>query len=221
MRFEAALLDLDGTLIDTLPDLADAANAMLLDLGLEPVEQHYIGSIIGKGTENLVRRVLAEHGNVQKASAQHPEHALSLFIEHYQRLNGVRSQVYPGTVQGLQAFRDAGVRLAVVTNKLHGFAEPLLERTGLRSYFSLVVGGDTCERRKPDPMPFLHACDQLAVSPANALAIGDSVNDALAARAAGITVLAVPYGYNEGLNVHDLDVDAIVDSVQHAAEWAQ
>jgi phosphoglycolate phosphatase len=123
-------------------------------------------------------------------------------------------------VQGLEAFRQAGVRLAVVTNKLHGFAEPLLERTGLRSYFSLVVGGDTCERRKPDPMPFLHACEQLSVAPARALAIGDSVNDAVAARAAGITVLAVPYGYNEGLNVHDLDVDAIVDSVQHAAQWA-
>lgn len=222
MRFDAVLLDLDGTLIDTLPDLADATNAMLADLGQAPVAQQTVGTLIGKGTENLVQRVLNEHtGATQPASHEQIQHALGRFIHHYERLNGVRSRLYAGCREGLDTFAQAGVPMAVVTNKMHSFAVPLLERTGLLPYFRFVVGGDTCARKKPDPMPFLHACEQLQVAPARALAVGDSVNDALAARAAGMTVLAVPYGYNEGLNVHDLEVDAIVNGIDHAALWAR
>lgn len=222
MRFDAVLLDLDGTLIDTLPDLADATNAMLRDLGHPALGQETVGTLIGKGTENLVQRVLNEHtGATQSATHDQIQHALGRFIHHYQQLNGVRSRVYPGTLEGLDAFAQAGVPMAVVTNKMADFAVPLLERCGLLRYFEFVVGGDTCPRKKPDPLPFLHACRQLKVAPNKALAIGDSVNDALAARAAGMAVLAVPYGYNEGHNVHDLEVDAIVASVEQAAQWAR
>jgi phosphoglycolate phosphatase len=221
MRFEAVLLDLDGTLIDTLPDIADATNAMLADLGHGPLNQTVVGTLIGKGTENLVQRVLNELIDATHAATpEQVQHALGRFIHHYQRLNGVHSRVYPGTVEGLDAFAQAGVPMAVVTNKMYDFAVPLLERTGLLPYFRFVVGGDTCARKKPDPLPFLHACEKLNVRPQKALAIGDSVNDAVAARTAGMAVLAVPYGYNEGHSVHDLNVNAIVASIEQAAHWA-
>src|SRR5690606_29248617 len=126
----------------------------------------------------------------------------------------------PGVLEGLQAFKDAGYKLAIVTNKPTEFTLPLLERTGIAAFFDGVVCGDTCEQKKPHPMPFLHACSLLGVQPGQALAIGDSVNDALAARAAGIPVLAVPYGYNEGMNVRNLPVDDIVTSIAEAARWA-
>lgn len=222
MRFNAVLFDLDGTLIDTLPDLADATNAMLIDLGLAELDPAVVGTLVGKGIENLVRRALQAHGiNSDDDNQAFFERALNAFLVHYERVNGARSQVYPGTLEGLKQFQNAGVPMAVVTNKTSRFAVPLLERTGLLTYFQHVVGGDTCARKKPDPLPFVHACELLGVTPEDTLAVGDSVNDALAARAAGMTVLAVPYGYNEGHSVHDLDVDAIVNTIEHAAQWAQ
>ena len=221
MPFAAALIDLDGTLLDTVPDLADAANAMLTDLGHATLPADLIGSFIGKGTENLVKRTLTHvHPNRTEPSAPDLAHALHIFHTHYEHFNGLRSTIYPGVVEGLKAFEAAGVKLGVVTNKPTVFTQALLQRTGLDAWFSVQVCGDTCERKKPDPMPFLHACSLLGVAPDQTLAIGDSVNDALAARAAGLTVLAVPYGYNEGHSVHALDVDGIVDTLLDAAAWS-
>lgn len=217
MTFTAALFDLDGTLLDTIPDLADATNAMLGALGLHTLPQASIATFVGKGTGVLVERAL----NAQPPGTSLPDHALALDTFHacYHQCNGNRARLYPGVVQGLEALRDAGLALGVVTNKPTAFSLPLLEQAGLAGYFAHIVCGDTCTQKKPHPMPFQHACALLGVPPANAVAVGDSVNDALSARAAGLTVLAVPYGYNEGNDVQSLDVDDIVSGIDEAANW--
>lgn len=217
MTFTAALFDLDGTLLDTIPDLADATNAMLQALGLRTLPQASIATFVGKGTGVLVERAL----NAQPPGTPLPDHALALDTFHacYHQCNGNRARLYPGVVQGLDALRDAGLALGVVTNKPTAFSLPLLEQAGLAGYFAHIVCGDTCAQKKPHPMPFQHACALFGVSPANAVAVGDSVNDALSARAAGLAVLAVPYGYNEGNDVQSLDVDDIVSGIDEAANW--
>lgn len=220
MDFSAVLLDLDGTLLDTIPDLAHAANAMRAEFSLPALSQALIATYVGKGTEHLVRRTLANNPAGAAPDAGTVRHGLDIFGRHYARINGDQAVLYPGALDGLQAFRDAGLDMAVVTNKPTEFTLPLLDRFDIAQYFSHVVCGDTCARKKPDPMPLLHACTLLGVAPGQALSIGDSLNDAQAARAAGITVLAVPYGYNEGLDVRTLAVDDIVTSIAEAARWA-
>ncbi|MCB5364196.1 phosphoglycolate phosphatase [Pusillimonas sp. CC-YST705] len=220
MSFAAVLLDLDGTLLNTLADLTDATNAMRIELGMHPLSQDVVATYLGKGTRNLVRRALSNSLDAH-VDDELLDRGLEIFQRTYHLVNGDKTLLYPGVLEGLTAFREQGMRLAVVTNKPQAFTLPLLERSGLLHFFEHVVCGDTCAQRKPDPMPMLHACDLLDVAPADTLAIGDSCNDALAAKAAGITVLAVPYGYNEGQSVHTLEVDDIVSSIEEAAQWAR
>lgn len=220
MPFRAILIDLDGTLLDSIPDLASAANSMLAEFRAPTLPVADIATFVGKGTANLVRRCLTDPRVQLPDDEKSLERALEVFNRHYHEVNGRESRLYPGVLEGLEAFRKQGAKLAVVTNKPEEFTLPLMEKTGLAAYFDAVVGGDTCERKKPDPLPLLHACELLGCSPAEALAIGDSINDALAARAAGITVLAVPYGYNEGLDIHTLDIDDIVSGIDAAYRWA-
>ncbi len=219
MLISAVLLDLDGTLLDTIPDLADAANAMRAEFGMPSLTQSLIATYVGKGTENLVARTLSTHVAGTAPAVTDVAQGLRVFGRHYHRINGRRATLYPGVMQGLEAFKATGTKMAVVTNKPTEFTLPLLAHCGLDAYFQAVVCGDTCEHKKPHPMPLLHACRLLGVAPDQALAIGDSVNDALAARAAGIKVLAVPYGYNEGRDVRTLEVDDIVMSIDEAASW--
>jgi len=218
-QFKAALLDLDGTLLDSIPDLADAANATRMELGMAPLRVDVLATFVGKGVDNLVRRTLAGSlsGNVEDPALL--ARGREVFYRHYHLVNGDKAVVFDGVLPGLQAMREQGLLLAVVTNKPTEFTVPLLQRTGLASFFPVVVCGDTCARRKPDPDQMLHACEQLGVRPEEAVAIGDSINDAQAGRAAGMRVLAVPYGYNEGLDVRTLDVDGIVDTLLDAARW--
>lgn len=220
MTFLAALFDLDGTLLDTLDDLADAVNAMLADYGRPALTRAIVDTYVGKGTEYLVMRSLEHDTPGAPPGPDEVREALDRFTSHYRRVCGNRATPYPGVIDGLAAFRDQGLALAVVTNKPTEFTGPLLERTGLAHFFRHLVCGDTCARKKPDPMPFLHACSLLDVDPGRALAVGDSINDAQAARAAGITVLAVPYGYRGGEDVRTLPVDGIVTSIEDAAHWA-
>jgi len=214
---DAVLIDLDGTLLDTVADLAAATNAMLADLGRAPLELATVAAYVGKGAAVLVHRALGGGLDARVSPAEF-EPAMAAFLRHYERENGLRATPYDGVMAGLEAMRARGLALACVTNKPQRFADPLLERCGMASFFQVVVGGDALERRKPDPLQMHHAAGRLGVEPARCLAIGDSINDALAARAAGMPVLAVPYGYNEGQDVRELDVDGIVASLAEAAE---
>ena len=218
-RFGAGgvIIDLDGTLLDTAADLAAAMNATLAELGRSALAVEQVARYVGKGAEVLVHRALTGRAD-GRADAARFEPAMRAFLSHYRRENGRSARLYPGVREGLEAMRDKRLRLAVVTNKPSDFTAPLLERCGLLAFFELLVSGDTVPRKKPDPMPMLHVCERFGLPPKRMLAIGDSMNDALAARAAGIPVVAVPYGYNEGVDVRSLDVDAIVDTLIVAAQ---
>ncbi|ANY14653.1 phosphoglycolate phosphatase [Bordetella pseudohinzii] len=218
-RYRAALLDLDGTLLDSIPDLAMAANAMRVELDMPPLRDDVLATFVGKGVDNLVRRTLAASRDGGEVEDSLFAKGRESFYRHYHLVNGDRARVFDGVIEGLKLMRDMDMKLAVVTNKPTEFTLPLLQRTGLAGFFDVVVCGDTCARRKPDPDQVLHACEQLGVTPRESVTIGDSVNDAQAGRSAGTAVLAVPYGYNEGMDVRSLDVDGIVDSLVEAAAW--
>jgi phosphoglycolate phosphatase len=205
-------LDLDGTLLDTLPDLAAAANAMLRELGQPEYTEDVIASFIGHGVAQLVACCLPAANAAEHADALH------IFRRHYARENGRRSKIYPGVMQGLQALKTAGLPLAVITNKAAAFTEPLLASTGLAPFFICVISGDSLAEKKPHPLPLLHACQRFGVAPAENLHIGDSRHDAAAARAAGCPVWLVPYGYNAGEPVRATDCDAIVATLNEAAQ---
>lgn len=216
MTVRAILFDLDGTLLDSAPDLAAAANAMLAELGRAPRDPTVIATYIGKGIPKLVERALT--GSLDAAAdpglfAQ----ALPIYERYYAEESGRRSVPFPGVIEGLRALHGAGLPLACITNKAERFTIDLLQRTGLDGFFKVVVCGDMVVRKKPDPEPVLTACARLDVRPADAVMIGDSANDAQAARAAGCPVWCVPYGYNEGRPVETLDCDAIVPDLAEAA----
>ncbi|MFJ3047626.1 phosphoglycolate phosphatase [Herbaspirillum chlorophenolicum] len=216
-NIKAAIIDLDGTMLDTAGDFHVAVNRMRAELGLEPLAQETIVNFVGKGTENLMRRVLAVDYAEDEAE-QYFKQALDSYTEHYLAINGDFSALYPGVKEGLQAMKDKGLRLACVTNKPVSFTLPLLDKKGLRGFFDVVYGGDSFPKKKPDPMPLLQVCKDFGLAPAQVVAIGDSSNDAQAARAAGCRVLNVPYGYNHGESIHDVDSDGIVQTLFEAAQ---
>lgn len=210
---EAAIVDLDGTLVDTVGDFTVALNAMLGELALPRVRAADVKLLVGKGSEHLIRSVLARIGAAPGLYAA----AWEAYQRHYLSINGRFSAVYPGAVEGLALLRARGLRLACLTNKPTAFARPLLQAKGLAGYFERVFGGDAFERKKPDPLPLLMTCRALGAPPARTLVIGDSSNDAAAARAAGCPVLLVSYGYNHGEPVHAVDADGFLDSLVQAA----
>jgi phosphoglycolate phosphatase len=217
-RIEAVIIDLDGTLLDTAPDLAEAANRMLGDLDMPLRTGQEVASFVGRGIENLVARSI---GAAHAADPATLANALEVFNRHYAAVSGVHVRVFAGVREGLAAFRAQGLKLACITNKAGRFTLPLLDQLELRGNFSLVVSGDSLPRKKPDPLPLLHVCSQFGVAPGAALMIGDSPNDAQAARAAGCPVACVPYGYREGLEVRELDCDVIVSTLAEAASLVQ
>jgi phosphoglycolate phosphatase len=205
----AAIIDLDGTLIDTVGDFEVALARTLADLGYSPVSRAFISRTVGKGSEYLLTRTLAEVG----AAADLYERAWQRYQHHYLVINGQYSSVFAGVPEGLQALRAAGIRLACITNKPGSFAHPLLASKGLAGYFEVAFGGDAFEHKKPHPQPLLEACKALASAPAQTLMVGDSSNDAAAARAAGCPVVLVDYGYNHGQPVQASAPDAVIASL--------
>ena len=217
--FDAAIIDLDGTMVDTLGDFAQALGRMLDDLALPGIERTHIERMVGKGSEHLIKsvlhHVLAQAGQAPAAintEAIYPQ-AWARYQHHYLAINGQYAQVYPGVPEGLHALRSAGLRLACLTNKPTAFALPLLRAKGLDGFFDKVFGGDAFERKKPDPLPLVKTCAALGSAPARTLMVGDSSNDAQAARAAGCPVVLVTYGYNHGQPATDVDADGWVDSL--------
>jgi phosphoglycolate phosphatase len=194
---QAFILDLDGTLVDTLGDFVAVLGRVLADLGLPPVTRDFIEHTIGRGSEHLVRTTLAEVG----ADPALFESAWPLYQQHYAALNGEHAAVYPGVVEGLEMLKVLRLPLAVLTNKPGAPARELLRRKGLDGYFRHVFGGDDFERKKPDPLPLLKTCEALGTPPLATWMIGDSRNDAEAARAAGCPLVLVTYGYNHGEDI--------------------
>ena len=234
--FDALMIDLDGTMVDTLGDFVAALNLMLEELPWHPQERALAGlpltsaaveSMVGKGSEHLIESALM---HVLRLSAEAPESgagsdalmrvraealyapAWASYQRHYLAINGLHSSLYPGVMQGLQQWQAQGLPLACLTNKPLMFAQQLLKMKGLDAYFSQVFGGDSFALKKPDPMPLLKTCEALSSTPARTLMLGDSSNDARAARAAGCPVVLVTYGYNHGQPIRAVDADGFVDS---------
>jgi len=220
---DAAIIDLDGTMVDTLGDFAQALHRMLDDLALPTLDAAHIQTMVGKGSEHLLRcvlqHVLASTGAAPAEAdieALYPR-AWERYQHHYLAINGQYATVYPGVIEGLQALRSTGLRLACLTNKPYAFALPLLRAKGLDGFFAHVFGGDAFERKKPDPLPLRRTCAALGTMPARTLMVGDSSNDAQAARAAGCPVVLTTYGYNHGQPVTAVDADGWVNSLVQLA----
>ena len=214
---DAVAFDLDGTLIDTVHDLTSSVNELLRECGLPVLPLARVRDLIGKGMANLVGRAVALGRGSVPASGE-----LAALLARYQAIYAARlgegSVLYPGVVDGLARLRDAGLPLAVVTNKTSRFIAPHLAHAGIAHFFAVSIGGDDAAAKKPDPAPLRLAAERLGVAPARLLMVGDSGNDAQAARAAGCPVVVVPYGYNEGQPVEALDVDAVVGSLAEVAD---
>ena len=231
----AVAIDLDGTLLDTVGEIAAATQAMLERVGnadAMPAEHHaalsqltlralpeaVVRNMIGKGMANLVAQALtAASGHAPSAALA--SHALTIFQECYLELLGTTTVPYDGVVDGLDRMHAMGLRVACITNKATRYTLALLERTSLLHRFEHVVCGDTYEKKKPDPMPLLKTAERFGIAPAELVMIGDSINDVQAARAAGCPILCVPYGYNEGQPVESLDYDGMIRDLSEACAW--
>jgi phosphoglycolate phosphatase len=206
------LCDLDGTLIDSVPDLAYCGDEMMKALGLPPrgeaASRHWVGNGVERFCERTLINSVDGHADTELLTK-----ALPIFKEWYLHNNSQRSCVYEGVTEGLTWLLDQGYRLACVTNKAEAFTMPLLRDKGLLNYFEFVVSGDTCAEKKPSPMPLLYAAEKMGVSPENALMIGDSISDVKAARAANFHIICMSYGYNHGKDIREANPDVVIDSM--------
>jgi phosphoglycolate phosphatase len=205
----AILCDLDGTLLDTVPDIADAVNAVLHELGRAPIAPSVVAGYVGQGVDILMHRVLSGDFDGRADAPLHLQ-ARALLDTAYAAVNGRNTRLYAGVVEGLDRFRALGVRLACVTNKLQQPSDSILAKFGLDRYFEFVLGGDALPQRKPRPEPLWHAADRLGVPVEACIMLGDSANDANAARAAGMPAVLVDYGYTEGRPIGEIDCDAVI-----------
>jgi len=212
LRPQMVLCDLDGTLVDSVPDLAHSIDAMMGRLGRPPCGEAAVRTWVGNGVERLIHRALTGRLDGEADPADY-RRAYPIFVEIYADNACNHSALYQGVREGLDFLQAAGYALGCVTNKPAQFTEPLLAHLGIRSYFDLVVSGDSLPRKKPDPLPLLHAAGHFGVAPADALMIGDSLSDVKAARAAGFGIICTSYGYNHGLDIRDAQPDAVVDSL--------
>lgn len=212
LAVKMVMIDLDGTLIDTLPDLAAAANRMLADLGRPAWDMTHYRAWIGNGVPRFVKRALT--GKMEaEPEPKHFEQALALFRRHYGAAVSELSHPYPGVVEALERLTAQGFSLACITNKAGDFTLPLLKNLDLYKYFLLVLAGDSLPKQKPDPLPLRHACEHFGIDPSHGVLVGDSSNDVQAARAAGMPVICVTYGYNHGHDIRQSLPDAVVDSL--------
>lgn len=206
------LIDLDGTLVDSVPDLAYCINALMNTLGKPTYTEEKIRSWVGNGIDKFVRRALTGSLEAEPDEILF-QNAFPLFMQLYEENTSQRSIVYPGVIDTLDYMQATGYPLVCVTNKAGKFTKTLLEDLGLRDYFELVISGDTLPKKKPDPMPLHHAAKHFNVAPSKCLMIGDSINDVRAARAAGFQIACVTYGYNHGQDIRETQPDLVIDSL--------
>jgi len=209
---EMILIDVDGTLVDSVPDLAWCVDRMMEQLGREPRGEQRVRDWVGNGVERLVRRALVGALDGEPDDADFGR-AYPLFMELYAENTSKRSFLYPGVREGLDQLKAAGYQIGCVTNKAAQFTEPLLKDLGVFDDFSIVISGDTLTKKKPDPAPLLHGAAFFGVEPENAMMIGDSVSDVAAARAAGFQIVCMSYGYNHGVDIRESAPDAVIDTL--------
>jgi phosphoglycolate phosphatase len=206
------LIDVDGTLVDSVPDLAYCVDVMMVRLGRAPYGETAVRDWVGNGVERLVRRALVGQLEGEPTDADF-DRAYPIFLDLYAENTSKRSVLYPGVREGLDWLRAAGYPLGCVTNKAAQFTEPLLKDLGVRDFFDIVISGDSLPKKKPDPLPLLHAAEYFGIAPADSLMIGDSVSDVSAARAAGFGIVCMTYGYNHGEDIRLANPDAVIDSM--------
>jgi len=209
---EMILIDVDGTLVDSVPDLAYCVDEMMKDLGKSARGEEAVRNWVGNGVERLVKRALL--GTLDgEPDASLFDKAIKLFLQYYADNVCERSQLYPGVRDGMDFLKSAGYRLGCVTNKAEQFTLPLLKALDIEHFFSIIVCGDTLAKKKPDPLPLLHAADFFKLKPTGCLMIGDSVSDVTAARAAGFQIVCMSYGYNHGQDIREFNPDRVIDSM--------
>ena len=209
---EMILIDVDGTLVDSVPDLAYCVDEMMKQLDRPTYGEDMVRNWVGNGVERLVRRALIGQLNGEPEDADF-ERAYPIFIELYAENTSKRSVLYPGVREGLEFLQREGYRLGCVTNKAAQFTIPLLQDLGVYDKFEIVISGDTLPKKKPDPLPLLHAAEHFKADPSKALMIGDSQSDVKAARAAGFQIVCMSYGYNHGEDIRTYHPDAVIDSM--------
>jgi phosphoglycolate phosphatase len=211
-RPELILIDLDGTLVDSVPDLAWCVDEMMRQLGRPSRGEDKVRNWVGNGVERLVRRALIDQLDGEPSDSDF-EQAYPLFLQLYADNTAGRSSLYPGVREGLEALKTSGYQLGCVTNKAAQFTHPLLEQVGIKDDFQIVIAGDDLPQKKPDPLPLLHAAKTLGTSPERSLMVGDSRSDVKAARAAGFQIVCVSYGYNHGEDIRNYEPDAVIDKL--------
>jgi len=209
---ELILIDLDGTLVDTVPDLAKAADAMMVDLGLAPRGETAVRAWIGNGVPKLVKRALTNSLDGEPDPDLFAR-AEAVFLKHYAADVCTLSRPYSGVMEGLEWMAEAGYTVGCITNKPEQFTTPILDTLDMTRRFSVIVCGDTLPVKKPDPGQLFYAAEQLGMLPDHCLMVGDSQNDVQAARAAGFMVACVPYGYNHGEDIHLSRPDAVIETL--------
>ena len=214
---EMILIDVDGTLVDSVPDLAYCVDAMMQQLGMPTHGIDKVRHWVGNGVERLVRRALIGQLDGEPDEALF-EKAYPIFLELYAENTSKRSRLFDGVIEGLDYMRSAGYKLGCVTNKAEQFTVPLLKDLGVYERFAIVISGDTLAEKKPHPMPLLHAAEYFGIEPAKAMMLGDSISDVKAARAAGFQIVCMSYGYNHGLDIRDFNPDAVIDSMAELKE---
>ncbi|KGE51120.1 phosphoglycolate phosphatase [Xanthomonas axonopodis pv. vasculorum] len=207
--YPLVIFDLDGTLVDSAPNIAEALNGTLQELGLQQFSEATFRSWIGEGVKMLLATALRQAGSTRDADA-----AMPVMMRHYQASLLHDPQLYPGVAEALTGLRDAGATLALCTNKPARFIAPLLEHLGIAAHFSRVLGGDSLPQRKPDPAPLLQLAEHFQRSPQQCLMVGDSATDAAAANAANMPLAMVRYGYLRGFDVQRAGAVAIVDDMR-------
>jgi len=211
-RPEMVLIDVDGTLVDSVPDLAFCVDEMLKQLDMPTRGEASVRHWVGNGVERLVKRSLINELNGEPDEALYNK-ALPIFRELYAVNTSKRSCLYDGVPEALEFLATTGVKIGCVTNKASEFTLPLLKDLGISDYFETVLCGDMVERNKPDPLPLILSAEKLGVSPKASMMIGDSMSDVKAARAAEFSIICMSYGYNHGEDIRDYDPDAVVDSM--------